>query len=1737
MNFKLVGENIRPYIEGPMKLINIGRNVYLQSTADTYQVGSCNCKVDIDLTEDPSSQFQNTLDLFDEALTSELCTLSPSKMLHHIAYLCLSKVICKFDIVVEPVEEEATDLALYECERLKYRIDISGESMKFKWQRIKHMKEKERNRLILNKYKLLNTNKGSKVLNLLIKWSKRAEQFDVNTIYNLDAKQSKVDDQGSTYNTDISDLFFKGKDNKGRSIQQYHDCALQGFYRYMSEDRPDKELKISDDEVRAQILRLCKEIDQKSPITWPNEDRQGKLPIRDTEFFCFPISYQSVKEQIDREDKNLPKLVVRNSVELLDNSYVDHKAEGLFEYISIVRVRDKAWLSLKQYHEEKIIRDQRVNSIIQKMISQIEKPLQIHYILSRLSTNYGVIHDMSRDGLKFYSKKYNDNNDVISSVALGGEYMTMNSCISTYEPIDPDHYEILKREDLLEIAPLLAKCRDYHEARFRARVCLAIGIARKPNSKLKVKHWRNEDRSAEIVIRGLLFEKDKGVAYISYFTKEILHRTEKWRLPDIENYSVAHHRIFCMITSMVKNKVFGKKIDSKNIMKYFSALTLHARIINENSWGLSKFLKVYRYFAISVIVKSPLLAQCVDKLIKTLDSSVCSKLSLKMMSMLMMKKLRIRNKTPTLSMSMENIGWDCFMVNLCPSKTYGKTKHLSDTITELYDEIDLYTSHKDDIRAILFDNFDDIMRADKLTPDLFYEYYKTVGELAKRTDNRFTGGPVSVLLVEGEIQKINDEFIRRYGFHKHHIRMLDLMTARASTDSESIQPMMAIESMKVLMEKYQTKNLMLLILHILDKEEPIDLTMRMFDKDQIGGNREISILSNEFRLLQVCCEYFARNMAYYTDNEMLNRIDKINVLAQRTNDAMKSEVCVMTTMDQTRWGPNFNTKMFSLMTARFNRATLDSYIPTLVNYISENKIFECPPICINSYDRAVKGYTLMGKVGQSHMGQGIFHVTSSLFHSLSINVLTRTQKMVISNSLSKEILSNFNHITRSMITSDDVALFDYIDYNGKNAEEVGKLWQDRLTSMLSDINRSLNIFGIKTSEYKNIISSDYIEFNSEFLTREGIGSNEIKFAYALIDPGTTGNILNDYTNVLNSYYSSVNSGCSRKSAQIICLTNYAKMLRQWKLRSDILGFPSNDTICYGMLPLYDIDPSNESFKLETPTWLKYESRDRIDDVMCCTGTDLSKAIIEGRVKDISYTRDRVNYRSILTYNKTRDNIITCSDFFKTSNAIGESAELFIYRYNLDYNHIFAVCNSKHQSPFIPLTTSKATSRGKFAIKVLKSGAMLEYSVEQIISSMKPIVKSITNNSSMDETTLHLIRNARIGDMSSTIGKIPLRSESLADLYREITEIQEKINISVGTCRQLVFQSDGMSETYTRVMINAPMLTYDLDLSYTALSLINIEELNTTFYGSPNTIISLKIHSKTDIKGLEIYGKHILDTSLTNRVTIEEPSRESLLGYISNDLLTLEKSVPEYVYLNCRVTTGMNIGFYDLFGDDEDIENMDFDDMMLDFDGDLDLDLTLETEAVVSEDKIIKLPEVMKDYKSIRIKGDRILLSGGYQFSRLFFNYYLYKMKMLNVIHVIGYEGRYIHSTLENGDCEVLTVDKDCCKNMSLANKIYYTSYMKDDNTEKWKDCIEYLVSDESIDLDQNSKLKELLIGFSSKFIITDTPRGEIVTQEQFLNFIDMAEDTGFELSGYDKGLNISEDEETDWFESSMKLND
>ena len=76
-------------------------------------------------------------------------------------------------------------------------------------------------------------------------------------------------------------------------------------------------------------------------------------------------------------------------------------------------------------------------------------------------------------------------------------------------------------------------------------------------------------------------------------------------------------------------------------------------------------------------------------------------------------------------------------------------------------------------------------------------------------------------------------------------------------------------------------------MYILSKGGLPDLSMKMFDKSQVGGDREISVMSNKIRLLLACSEHSFKKLNACLGNEYLHSKTKVQDLVMKYSQKFK----------------------------------------------------------------------------------------------------------------------------------------------------------------------------------------------------------------------------------------------------------------------------------------------------------------------------------------------------------------------------------------------------------------------------------------------------------------------------------------------------------------------------------------------------------------------------------------------------------------------------------------------------------------------------------------------------------------------------------------------------------------------------------------------------------------------------------------------------------------------------------
>lgn len=1313
-------------------------------------------------------------------VVKETASNSPSMMLHQLASLCLAKSLDNPVAFEQPCGSYKPDLIVQPSASI-ILIDITSDNTAMK---LAQMPE-DYTCLSLSKYKIL-TNSGD--TSIIYNLSRLNDSEDMQWIYDKAKKHCDHHGREMLYSKNLLDFFSSGYDKHDRSISFHCKLATEALLEYY--DTPQEETTLED------INKLIEE--QMSDIKFEDKPQNS--------FFILPSSSQLPASKKKKEPKEPVTEVLDGAHFSLKNSRSERRE--LYHEIESVFVHPDTYKSLSCYSSEKQLRD----AICKERFLYYAKAFgnltdsYLHCMRTRYDQHTGIRFE--KDGIPILKNRTTTHPVDPLPQHVDKIFNLKDLILKQPSDIDPDHLDFLKSRGDSQTTAVLMSLRDYHELRFRARISTAISMVKNAGKMFRVSHYNNPNVYAEVYISGLIFEKDKGVVYVSYFDNMCLYRTDKWRLPDIENYSVAHHRLCALVYSLSRR--------CKLMQTLMEAGKTYGRLLAENSWGVSKSLKAYRYLSSGICMKSSFCRKSCEKYVSSLDASSMSKGSTRLIIDRLLTNAKTKSikygSTPLILMPFSMIGWDCFLVSLCPSSTYGRNKHIYDILDELADEIDTFNSVEPMVKE-LYSDFENILMDQSSADNLkarYSKHYKKILELAGTSDKRFTFSPVGVLLIYDEIKLLNVKYQQAQGSVP---KLSSLMTAKASQCSYTGKPQMAMLSLQTLSERYSSKSTSFLALQILSKPGLIDLTMRMFDKDQVGGNREISILTGEFRILQVVAEYFARRMAELVDVDLLHDPSKTQTVTDWFCDALMSRRMENLTADQTKWGPNSCTASFGLMNLMLSRQTTEAYIPAAICLISEFKVFEMCPWLTGSMIRSDSAFSLSGKVGRYHMGQGIFHQSSSLYHSLVIKKLNRLAAErsrpvgSLTDSSGEDLSDKVELVLRSAVTSDDLSTMSYHRYKQDVTADQQKEIEPYLDNELDyvkiyyeNMRVLLLFFGIKTSEYKNISSPEYLEFNSLYLSKKGVGSTDLKFIYSLIEPGTSGNFLYDYNNMLNSYYNALGSNCSYESCVSIVEMNHLRMCRQWRIRPDVVGHPTEKAMQLGMIPSYKIKNEDTAYVyLETENTLRFETRDLFKPKEEYT-KDLLSLTEKMVVTSISNSRAKSSYRSIIAY-PTTDKITIMSPFFTYSSASGESYAKFIRESFKNPQHPMMIRHPSYEATYYHQIEERELSKKTLQTVTIRQSNAQATDYMSIAVSYYPKVDLLTSGFDQDQLYLHLLRHSPRYDMSKdpfSVGEMSLleKMDSIQVKLDEITQPNFK-------CSRIVYRGEEEQQFYQRLVVYPP----------------------------------------------------------------------------------------------------------------------------------------------------------------------------------------------------------------------------------------------------------------------------------------------------------------------------------------------
>nr|WPV74324.1 MAG: RNA-dependent RNA polymerase [Drosophila Sunshine bunyavirus] len=1171
---------------------------------------------------------------------------------------------------------------------------------------------------------------------------------------------------------------------------------LKKEYENMKMNNPVVDIKDNILDIETEFIKTQKEYDD---YFCDNEEYSSNMNEDDPN-----INYSS------SETNNFDPLfrMEKRKRHLSDNNMISDNKRVLYQQIKEARVHPRTFYAAHVYNQMKTRRDITDVELQIALANLFGSGPRAYYFMQYRRMRAKSSIGCDEDGHRFIKlKRYNATNKLYASDQLPLSRFCSSHLRIEYNKIDPDHMMLCLNNTSLISVHYLATSRIYYELRCKARIATAILLNYKPDTSCKVNHWDNDRIYFEYKVSGLLLEKDKGVAIVSYFSDHALIRTEKWRLADVENYSVNHHRLVALVVNIntVKNLKY-----QKDLLDFYAAMLL------ENSWGTSLFYKPYRYLTYGILSNSPEIKKCELKVIESINASFQSKLSSRLLAKRIIDSDTKRGKTLAFSLPPELMAYEIFFVNLCPTQIYGRNKHLSDVMDELIGEIQSYNKAFDKIK-ILYDKFEDLMSSNNLDRS-YEEYFELIDILVADIDGRFTGSPLSIILIYNELAKTKLIPEEMQSSCPH---LSELLTARASYDPIEMNTSFAANTISSLSKDYEIESTSMLALSLLHTKMPLDLSMRMFDKDQVGGNREISILSNIFRVLQVVCESFFVGLSKFSSNEMLNRSDKIDVMMNRLSKSYQTKNRYFASIDQTRWGPNFNTSLFGLMSLCFTDMTTEAYIPSLICFLGEFKIFENPPWLLHNVEKCDSVYSLPGFVGRSHMGQGIYHNASSIYHSYVTNSIMNiyfeiAKEMV--DFIDLNILCNYS----SLITSDDCTIMVSVHNPDPAMRKIGNETIDEFDLRMEAIGGNIinvykelfnsycyiiSYFGIKTSKYKNIFSSDYCEFNSVYVQPECIPQPDIKFIYSLIEPLTTGNFLQDYSNCLQSYYNAISSGCSEPTGYVIAHSNFLRFCRQWNLKANEVGLPSRRTIRVGLLPSLsksDI-PIDCMLKFRTQSFLHHKTRKILEGVRSTNLSGVGKRMLDLRLSVIDGSRAQDTHRACITHYKGPRYIITDSDYYKSYRADGETFRSLIYNLNMDCNYVNLAVNEEIETTYVYSSDLFSLPKDNRFVKIIVKDSKNDINtMEQVLVSLYDKVITCDPGSSWENIILHMLRDNWIGEIQNKYLLDECKGLSIDKKITVISDILRTLYLSVGKCSKYIHRKSRENITYRRIIIDPPV---------------------------------------------------------------------------------------------------------------------------------------------------------------------------------------------------------------------------------------------------------------------------------------------------------------------------------------------
>jgi hypothetical protein len=298
---------------------------------------------------------------------------------------------------------------------------------------------------------------------------------------------------------------------------------------------------------------------------------------------------------------------------------------------------------------------------------------------------------------------------------------------------------------------------------------------------------------------------------------------------------------------------------------------------------------------------------------------------------------------------------------------------------------------------------------------------------------------------------------------------------------------------------------------VFNKTKEEETSFQVFKKNQIGGVREILILSLSTRIRINILESYCRVICMYDSREMLTHGDIKNSrfvnIQQDLKLKSKNSVIMHYNFDKKRWGPSFMPIQFIHMFKPFQKYMgkfFEAFVYLLIKHTNKKCFYPDHLLKAwnNNSDRdhsrdpllTIKKREFLKNselffINESNMGQGILHYTSSYFHLCVVSLRDKIYQRLCDRKNIKpctlvDLVSSDDSYTAQCIT-DKTLMFKHIDL---------------LLRAQSVVERVLNI---ETSKSKSSMSPVIGEFNSLFISNLTTFPTLIKFALASVGTFST----------------------------------------------------------------------------------------------------------------------------------------------------------------------------------------------------------------------------------------------------------------------------------------------------------------------------------------------------------------------------------------------------------------------------------------------------------------------------------------------------------------------------------------------------------------------------------------------------------------------------------------------------------